>query len=415
MSPIRRTARSTPDSPTRGVRVARIARGLALAAALLCVAVGPARAVLIGPGNGTQNTSADPPADDPGLANVGTIGFHAGVYLGNRWVLTANHIAAADIQIAGQTFSEVPGSKHRLTTPGVGLADLKLIKFDGDPGLPSPNIATSPPNPNSVVLMYGNGRNRLSATTWQDPGGASHEGYQTGGGIALRWGDNRVAGSIAGSQVGTESYYTIFDQTGGTTSECQVVQGDSGGAAFYKRQGTWELSGIMFATLPYEEQPLDLALYGNGSVIADLSVYRAEILGVINTPTCSDGLDDDGDGLTDYPADPGCSSANDDDERDAALVCDNGVDEDGDGLFDWPADPGCDDSLDTSEHSSSLLCDDGLDNEGDGFTDFPADPECTSPTSPNEGPAPYVPVTSGLGSGLLMLLVGAMGGRRAPH
>jgi endoglucanase len=31
-------------------------------------------------------------------------------------------------------------------------------------------------------------------------------------------------------------------------------------------------------------------------------------------PECSDGTDNDGDGLTDYPADPGCSSAGDDDE-----------------------------------------------------------------------------------------------------
>jgi hypothetical protein len=37
---------------------------------------------------------------------------------------------------------------------------------------------------------------------------------------------------------------------------------------------------------------------------------------VVNTPTyqCSDGVDNDGDGLTDYPADPGCISAIDDDE-----------------------------------------------------------------------------------------------------
>jgi len=34
------------------------------------------------------------------------------------------------------------------------------------------------------------------------------------------------------------------------------------------------------------------------------------------TPQCSDGIDNDGDGLTDYPADPGCSSALDPDETD---------------------------------------------------------------------------------------------------
>ena len=36
--------------------------------------------------------------------------------------------------------------------------------------------------------------------------------------------------------------------------------------------------------------------------------------------TCEDGTDNDGDGLTDYPNDPGCSSATDTDETDAAVV-----------------------------------------------------------------------------------------------
>jgi hypothetical protein len=31
-------------------------------------------------------------------------------------------------------------------------------------------------------------------------------------------------------------------------------------------------------------------------------------------PQCSDGIDNDGDGLVDYPADPGCSSKRDKDE-----------------------------------------------------------------------------------------------------
>jgi hypothetical protein len=366
--------------------------------------------VVIGSGDG-ENPA--PPSDDPGLANVGAIGFHAAVYLGNRWVLTANHISQDDLVIAGQTFSEVPGSKHRLTTPGGALADLKLLKFDGDPGLPNMNIASSPPPGNSVVVMMGNGRNRMSPTTWQDTTGISRDGYETGGGNALRWGNNRVEIVYPEPVLDTAAYLATFDESGGTTYECQAAQGDSGGGVFYKRFGTWALSGIMYAVSTYPEQPTNLALYGNGTIIADLSVYRAEILSVINTPTCNDGLDDDGDGLTDYPADPGCSSANDSDERDANLVCDDGVDQDGDGLVDWPEDPGCSDSSDSSEQSPGLICDDGIDNEGDGLTDYPEDPECTSPTAPNEGPAPYVPVTSGLGSGLLIALLGATGRLRS--
>ncbi len=79
------------------------------------------------------------------------------------------------------------------------------------------------------------------------------------------------------------------------------------------------------------------------------------------SPACSDLADNDGDGKTDFPADPGCTSAADDDETDP---------------FQPPPDP---------------ACSDGADNDGDGKTDFPADPGCTSAadddeTDPVEGP-----------------------------
>jgi sugar lactone lactonase YvrE len=50
---------------------------------------------------------------------------------------------------------------------------------------------------------------------------------------------------------------------------------------------------------------------------------------------CGDGFDNDGDGLVDYPADPGC--------RDASWAwedpaCDDGLDNDGDGRVDWDGD-----------------------------------------------------------------------------
>ncbi len=69
---------------------------------------------------------------------------------------------------------------------------------------------------------------------------------------------------------------------------------------------------------------------------------------------CADGLDNDGDGLVDFPADPGCASSSDTDETDAPpppppAACADGLDNDGDGLTDYPADPGCADLLDTDE------------------------------------------------------------------
>ena len=63
---------------------------------------------------------------------------------------------------------------------------------------------------------------------------------------------------------------------------------------------------------------------------------------------CSDGKDNDGDGKTDYPADPGCTSADDNDETDPPQ-CSDGKDNDGDGLIDHPNDKGCESASDDDE------------------------------------------------------------------
>ncbi|PJF34229.1 MAG: hypothetical protein CUN57_00040 [Phototrophicales bacterium] len=57
-------------------------------------------------------------------------------------------------------------------------------------------------------------------------------------------------------------------------------------------------------------------------------------------PLCSDGLDNDGDGATDFPADFSCSSADDDDETNPMAACQDGIDNDGDGFVDLD-DLGC--------------------------------------------------------------------------
>ena len=73
-------------------------------------------------------------------------------------------------------------------------------------------------------------------------------------------------------------------------------------------------------------------------------------------PVCSDGRDDDGDGKTDYPNDPGCTSATDATETDdcpsgaGCPACADGVDNDGDGQIDYPADTACASASGTTEY-----------------------------------------------------------------
>jgi hypothetical protein len=105
---------------------------------------------------------------------------------------------------------------------------------------------------------------------------------------------------------------------------------------------------------------------------------------------CSDGLDNDHDGLTDYPQDPGCSSATDNDEYNVppqVYQCSDNQDNDGDGLVDFPQDPGCSSATDSNEYNvppTVYICNDGLDNDSDGLVDFPQDPGCSSATDNDE-------------------------------
>jgi glucose/arabinose dehydrogenase len=109
----------------------------------------------------------------------------------------------------------------------------------------------------------------------------------------------------------------------------------------------------------------------------------------VPVPACSDGIDNDGDGLVDYPADPGCASPTSTMENPA---CQDGIDNDGDGKIDF----------------------DGGASANHGVALGPPDPQCTSATKKTEKP----PAGCGLGAELALLvpLIGrrfALLGRRA--
>ena len=70
------------------------------------------------------------------------------------------------------------------------------------------------------------------------------------------------------------------------------------------------------------------------------------------TAQCSDGIDNDGNGQTDYPADSGCTSAGDGSE--APTQCSDGIDNDGDGNIDYPNDASCSSADDDNEGSADV-------------------------------------------------------------
>jgi hypothetical protein len=228
--------------------------------------------------------------------------------LGHRWVLTANHVGAGDVVILGQTYSAVPGSTIRLENPDTSQADLIVFKIFGDPGLPELNIASFTPWLNEPLTLIGQGRNRGAATSWM-----GIDGYEWASGRTMRWGTNQVADTLL-MALDTQSFTTTFTDPAdpsATADEAAGANGDSGGAVFIKAGGVWYLVGTIFAISEYAGQPSDTSLYGNKIYAAALAFYRDDILTAIQQPSCSDGLDDDGDGLTDYAADPDCHSPRD--------------------------------------------------------------------------------------------------------
>lgn len=134
------------------------------------------------------------------------------------------------------------------------------------------------------------------------------------------------------------------------------------------------------------DAPLTIGNSGTGCArfdgwIDEVSLYgrvlsQTEIEGIVGAGSfgkciaraCNDGVDNDSDGLVDYPADPGCRNAAFDRED---PECDDGVDNDGDGIKDV-LDPEC---LRASDRSERIDCGDGVDNDSDGLADT-ADPGC---------------------------------------
>ncbi len=263
-----------------------------LAAMLLASA---AQAVVISSGNGTGNSA--PPVDDFGFENVGVTDTGlSGVYLGNGWVLTANHVSSRPILLLGVTYQPVPGSGVRLTGPSSPQPDLYVYRINGYPPVPAAVLSSATPTIGETLYCLGNGWTRAATlTTWNALWQAGtpptvYRGYEVGGPNVRRWGTNAVT-AVNDIQIGqpvssiTRAVEMLFDDTGGTAHESQAVLGDSGGGCFAKRSGTWELVGVMFANNLYQNQPPNTAVFwnsnpairANSTLAADVAYYRTEI------------------------------------------------------------------------------------------------------------------------------------------
>lgn len=265
-----------------------------------------ARAVIIDTVTGTGSTTA--PADDPGWANVGVRGIGTGVYLGNDWVLTANHVGGGSIVLNGGTYAMLAGSGTRLTNggqPGKStLTDLYLFRLATTPaGLAGVPIAAATTGSGAAVTMIGAGRDRGAFTQWsvntntgtnpwvwtEVPSDGNAAGYKTLETRTMRWGTNNVSGTGIWINAGSgdaRTLQTTFDGFPFYSTEAQAAYGDSGGAVFRKNGATWELTGLILTVAGYSGQPDPggNAVFGNATYAADLTFYRPQIMAIVPEP-----------------------------------------------------------------------------------------------------------------------------------
>ena len=161
-----------------------------------------------------------------------------GVYLGNRYVLTAGHVGPLTSVKVGFVDYLLDSSP----AVAVGQADMKLVRLASDPGLSGVRLNTNPSGDagNSYLVGYGVGRSSSSLlgsspVTWGDSSTA-----------IKRWGTNFVDGAIAGVQVAgytSDLLRTQFNSNSGANEAALTIY-DSGSALFRQIGSEWFLVGL---------------------------------------------------------------------------------------------------------------------------------------------------------------------------
>ncbi len=245
------------------------------------------------------------------------------IYLGLGWALTARHVGMGEIILDGEIMLPNFGSARTLMNINGTPADMMVFQLALDaalPDMPVLPLAKAPPRAGEEVLLIGFGRERAKVIEWNDRG-RTRFGFEWTKSGRKRWGTNRIASGhevLAQGNWTTRTLTFLFDpprSTNATTYEAHAALGDSGGAAFVKRDGVWMLIGMMTSISSLNATPGSTSQYGDTTWAADISHYRGEIFRWTR-PHCANEEDDDGDGKIDFPLDPDCESLADRDERD---------------------------------------------------------------------------------------------------
>ena len=204
---------------------------------------------------------------------TGPIG--TGVYLGNRYVLTAGHVGPLTSVKVGFVDYLLDSSP----AVAIGTADMKLVRLALDPGLNGVRLNTNPLGDGGEAYLVGYGVGRASSSvlgsnpvTWGDSSTA-----------IKRWGTNFVDLAISAKQVGvytSDLLRTEFNSNAGADEAALTIY-DSGSALFQKIGSEWYLvgigayvqnSGYSFANLNYNSTESDDSYFIRISSYAESSV-----------------------------------------------------------------------------------------------------------------------------------------------
>jgi hypothetical protein len=250
----------------------------------------PAQAIVVNADRtATSNPAAYQTKPSPSFTvweYVGALGNGSGVYLGNGFVLTGNHVTSfSTFNLNGVDYSRnINEPVVRLKNPDDSNADLKIFQINGDPGLSPLPITTDTAAISDPLIMIGTGRGRGSAETSVGTGLLGYEWTATSQ-REKTWANNDIheLTSLIDSN-NTHMFSTRFERN--LNGEGQATQWDSGGGAFRFNVdlNQWELIGVPLSVAAFEGQDAETAAYGNLTYIADLTVYHDQIVAMIPEP-----------------------------------------------------------------------------------------------------------------------------------
>ena len=167
---------------------------------------------------------------------TGPIG--TGVYLGNRYVLTAGHVGPLTSVKVGYVDYLLDSSP----AVAIGTADMKLVRLASDPGLGGVRLNSNPSADGGAAHLVGYGVGRApssllgtSPVTWGDSSTATK-----------RWGTNFVDGAIGAALVGgytSDLLRTQFNSNAGVNEAALTIY-DSGSALCRQIGSDWYLVGL---------------------------------------------------------------------------------------------------------------------------------------------------------------------------